>query len=78
MNPRFAALVDSLEPSVQRLMAMDPVTFPTLPRQMPTSGIYLLSEGEQHLYVGRSRNIRGRLGRHCRPGATYRMAAAIH
>lgn len=42
---------------------------------MPESGIYVLSENGSHLYVGRSRNIRRRLGRHSRPGATHRMAA---
>ncbi len=41
---------------------------------MPTSGIYLFSEGERHLYVGRSRKIRRRLGNHCRRGATHHMA----
>jgi hypothetical protein len=75
MDPRFASVVESLDPSFRRLLSMSPVTYATLPRQMPTSGIYLFSEGERHLYVGRSRTIRKRLGRHCRPGATHRMAA---
>ena len=34
-----------------------------------------MSEGDRHLYVGRSNDIRKRLSRHCRPGATHRMAA---
>jgi hypothetical protein len=42
---------------------------------MPKSGVYLLSEADRHLYVGRSNGIRGRIGRHCLPGATQRMAA---
>lgn len=75
MNPQFAAVVESLHPSFQRLVEMNPVLYAALPKQMPTAGIYLFSEGTRHLYVGRSRDIRGRLGRHCRPGATYRMAA---
>lgn len=54
---------------------MEPVRFSALPKAMPTSGIYLFSEGERHLYVGRSRGIKKRLGRHCRPGASHRMAA---
>ena len=29
----------------------------------------------RHLYVGRSNDLRGRYGRHCRPGATHRQAA---
>ena len=75
MDPHFAEVVASLHPSFERLIAMPPVACGTLPKRMPKSGIYLLSEGSQHLYVGRSRNIRGRLGRHSRPGATHRMAA---
>ena len=46
-----------------------------LPKVMPTAGIYLLSEGEDHLYVGRSNRLRERVRRHSRPGATHRMAA---
>ncbi len=75
MNEHFAEAVRSLEPSFQKLISMAPVTPVTLPRSMPQSGIYLLSENGQHLYVGRSRDIRGRIGRHSRPGATHRMAA---
>ena len=42
---------------------------------MPREGVYLFSESGSHLYVGRSRDIRGRIARHSRPGATHRMAA---
>ncbi len=75
MNPKFAAVVESLEPSFQRLVGMEPVTISTLPKEMPKSGVYLFSEGDSHLYVGRSRNIKGRIRRHCRPKSTHRMAA---
>ena len=75
VHPRFAAVVESLEPSFRRLIDMEPVRYGALPKQIPRSGIYLFSEGTSHLYVGRSRDIRGRLGRHCRLGATHRMAA---
>ena len=34
-----------------------------------------LTEAGRHLYVGRSNGLRGRYGRHCRPGATHRQAA---
>lgn len=75
MHERFAAVLETLHPSFERLLAMTPATCATLPKPMPKSGIYLLSEGERHLYVGRSGNIRGRLERHSRPGANHRMAA---
>ena len=54
---------------------MSPVKPGSLPGQMPKSGVYLLSETDRHLYVGRSNDIRARIGRHCLPGATHRMAA---
>lgn len=75
MNQRFADLVESLEPSFQALAGMDSVRYGSLPPDVPLSGIYLFSERGKPLYVGRSRGIRKRLGRHCRPGATHRMAA---
>lgn len=55
-------------------MAMQPVLFSTLPRRMPAAGIYLFSEFGRPLYVGRTRTLKRRIGRHCRPGATHRMA----
>ena len=54
---------------------MTPVTPVTLATKMPRRGVYLLSEGDNHLYVGRSNDIRKRIGRHSRPGATHRMAS---
>lgn len=64
-----------LAPKLERLVSMPPLRYGGLPRKMPASGVYLFSEGERHLYVGRSNGLRGRYGRHCRRGATYRQAA---
>ena len=75
MDPKFRARIESLEPLLSQLKAMAPVKPDALPMQMPRAGIYVFSEGGQTLYVGRSNDIRGRIGRHCRPGATHRMAA---
>ena len=75
MNKHFLEVIQSLEPSFQKLIAMPPVTALTLPQAIPTAGIYLFSEDGAHLYVGRTRNIRERIARHTRPGATHRMAA---
>jgi hypothetical protein len=75
MDPKFAALVETLAPKLDRLLAMQPLEYGALPRRMPRSGVYLFSEGGQHLYVGRSNALRGRHGRHCGPGATHRQAA---
>jgi hypothetical protein len=59
----------------EQLLAMKPLPYGALPRSMPTSGVYLFTENGKHLYVGRSNALRGRHGRHCRPGATHRQAA---
>lgn len=75
MDAVFLRHVDALRPKLERLLAMEPVKPTSLPREMPVAGVYLLSEGDRHLYVGRSNAIRRRIGRHCRPGATQRMAA---
>jgi predicted GIY-YIG superfamily endonuclease len=74
MNPKFATLVESLEPAFQKLVGMQPVTAASLPRGMPAQGIYLFSDGAKHLYVGRSNNIRRRIGLHCRPGSQHNQA----
>lgn len=75
MNQHFAEVIEILDISFHRLLAMEPVTPVSLPKGMPKEGIYLFSEGRNHLYVGRSRDIRGRIARHSRPSATHRMAA---
>lgn len=74
MNETFRSLIDLLEPSYQRLMKMDPVTVATLPKEMPSAGVYLFSEGDNHLYVGRTNTIRKRLQNHCRPSSGHNSA----
>jgi hypothetical protein len=75
MNPHFAEVTEKLAPLFQRLLSMKPFTPVSLPQKMPREGVYLFSEDQEHLYVGRSKDIRKRIARHCRPGATHRMAA---
>jgi hypothetical protein len=75
MDRRFAALVETLAPKLTQLLAMQPLANGALPRSMPECGVYLFSENGKHLYVGRSNDLRGRYGRHGRPGATDRQAA---
>ena len=74
MHKVFRSFVESLEPSFQRLMTMTPLTVATLPREMPASGIYLFSEDEEHLYVGRTNTIKKRLQNHCRPSSGHNKA----
>ncbi len=56
-------------------MQMNPVTVEKLPMNAPESGIYLFSEEDEHLYVGRSNTIRKRLQIHCRPSSNHNKAA---
>ena len=65
MNPKFAALVETLAPKLKQLRAMQPLSYGMLPRDMPKSGVCLFTDDGQHLYVGRSNDLRGRYGRHC-------------
>lgn len=71
MDETFKQFIESLEPLYQKLMRMAPVTVATLPNDVPLSGIYLFSEGEQHLYVGRTNTIRKRLQNHCHPSSGH-------
>jgi hypothetical protein len=75
MDAKFVLLVETLAPKLELLLGFKPLHYGELQRNMPQSGIYLFSENGRHLYVGRSNKLRGRHGRHCRPGATHRQAS---
>ncbi len=75
MNAEFKSYVESLEPSFQRLIAMIPVSVATLPLDLPQSGVYLFSEGDDHLYAGRTDRMRQRLQEHCRPASPQNAAS---
>jgi hypothetical protein len=64
VNETFREHVEQLHGKFESLMRMEPVTLANLPRAIPQSGIYLFSEGDAHLYVGRSRRLRARLRDH--------------
>ena len=74
MNPEFAALVETLAPKLERLLAMQPLHYGMLPTNMPKSGIYLFTENSSHLYVGRSNRLRARYVLHCRSGSQHNQA----
>src|SRR5258705_1227923 len=64
MNEVFRQHVDALHGKFEALVQMTPMTLTTVPKDAERSGIYLLSEGDLHLYIGRTRNIRDRLRGH--------------
>jgi predicted GIY-YIG superfamily endonuclease len=71
INAEFANIVESLELKFAKLIAMNPVRYSSLPREMPERGIYLFSQGKRHLYVGRTNRLRRRLAGHCRPSSSH-------
>ena len=71
MNENFLRLIESLEPSFQKLLTMDPPKYAELPRHLPIRGVYLFSENGQHLYVGRTNKLRQRLRGHCIASASH-------
>jgi len=74
VNETFKQHVESLHPSFERLMAMRPANVCSLPSLIPECGVYLFSEGADHLYVGRTNRLRSRLQEHCRRGSTHNSA----
>jgi hypothetical protein len=66
MHETFAALIGGLQPKFEQLIGMTPCRAGAFPQSLPKQGVYLFSEGDAHLYIGRSNKIRVRWGRHCK------------
>lgn len=64
MDERFRDVVESLVPSFEALIGSDPVRPDHRWPAGGGSGVYLFTDGEAHLYVGRSNNIARRYGHH--------------
>jgi predicted GIY-YIG superfamily endonuclease len=74
MHEHFKQYVESLDPSFERLMGMSPVKMSAIPKRLPDKCVYLFSEGDQTLYVGRTRRLRQRLRQHSNAGAKHNQA----
>lgn len=74
MDPVFRDVVEQLHGKFERLLACPPQRFGALSRPLPNRAIYLFSESATHLYVGRTNDLPGRLGNHCRPTARDNQA----
>ena len=64
MDPKFAALVETLAPKLQALLDMKPLRHGAIPKTLPERGVYLFSLDGKPLYVGRSNVLRKRFHRH--------------
>src|SRR5258708_8465030 len=74
MHESFKQYVEVLHPSFERLLSMLPIKITALPKNAPQKCVYLFSEGNDHLYVGRTRHLRNRLRQHSIPGAQHNQA----
>ena len=75
MDPEFAKHVEAVVAKYEALIGMHPYTLANKLPNIPKRGIYLFSDGDNHLYVGRSNNLKTRIQTHCRPGSKYNQAA---
>lgn len=57
MDIKFKRYAEDLESKFQALISMNPVKIDNLPKSTSKGGVYLFSEGEKHLYVGRTKRI---------------------
>jgi hypothetical protein len=64
VNEKFKPYVEKLEYKLHQLLSMKPVKLSALPRRMPQMGVYLFSEGDEHMYVGRTRRLKQRIKEH--------------
>jgi hypothetical protein len=74
MNTKFKEFVEMLEPKYQQLVKMASVKYAALPQSLPKRAIYMFSENGEHLYVGRTNNLRNRLRGHCSPSSQHSSA----
>lgn len=74
VDPAFVRYAEALHPSFEKLVAMPPVTVPTLPRDAPKECVYLFSEAGKDLYVGRTRHLRQRMRQHSIPSSRHNQA----
>src|SRR5207245_11555404 len=64
------------EKELRRRLTTRAVNVSRLPKEMPTAGVYLFSEGGKPLYVGRSgKGLRQRVQRHSRSSAKHNSAS---
>ena len=71
----FTQRINKLEASFRLLLNSSPSFPDDIPKTTPKAGIYLFTDNNRHLYVGRSNDIPRRLRRHCSGGKTWKGAS---
>jgi len=74
MHADFAELMREVHARFQTLISMDPVSRSDIPRNRRVKAVYLFSEGDRHLYAGRTNNLRQRLGNHGNDSSQHNQA----
>ncbi len=74
LHGHFRRHIAELESKRVELFTRNPVTRDSLPKVMPSRGVYLFTELGRHLYVGRTNSLRTRISSHCRPSAPHGTA----
>ena len=71
----FTSAIADIMLAYGQLLDMHPLRANARPSPVPAAaGVYLLSEPNLHLYVGRTRNLRRRLRDHSSPSANHHQA----
>ena len=75
LDQAFLSAAAELHSKLESLIAAKPFIYQKRPRGLPSHVVYLFSDGDAPLYVGRSRNFSQRLGNHCRPSSTANQSS---
>jgi predicted GIY-YIG superfamily endonuclease len=75
MHPSFSIFIDSLHNKYEKLVSCSIDCAGQLPKKMPEKGVYLFSEKDTPLYVGRSNRLRRRYNQHCGKSSPHNAAA---
>jgi predicted GIY-YIG superfamily endonuclease len=74
MHPAFKNYVENLHPAFDKLVSMPPLHICDGLKGVPEQCIYLFSEGEQYLYVGRTNHFPNRMKQHTANWAQHNQA----
>lgn len=74
MHESFAIYVGALDPLFHHLVDMPPVKIGELKPPLPERCVYLFSEGDRALYVGRTNHFRRRMRQHSIDAARHNQA----
>ena len=75
MNEKFKNIIESLEPAYRSLIGKNTFTIATLPSDIPNSGIYILYDNGNAIFVGRTNRMKLRLKEQCRMSSNHNTAS---